>query len=301
MAKGSYTEVVTCECGAEISRTPGKEIAVDPANHTGNNTTTQADVVPATCMAKGSYTEVVTCECGAEISRTPNKELAIDPENHTGNNTTTEEDIVLATCKEKGSYTEVVVCECGAVLSRTPGKEIAIDPANHADYGTEIRNAVTADCVTEGYSGDTYCLACGEKLADGESTGYGAHQLTYTAQKAPTCKDEGLAEYWSCETCGKFFLTEDAAAPLTEEELNEQGRIAKTDVHTDGEPVIENEVAATCDVPGSYDTVVYCTVCGKELSRETHTVTKDHTPGAAVKEKEIPAKYLRRVQQAVSV
>ncbi|MBQ6119557.1 MAG: hypothetical protein IJK98_10020, partial [Clostridia bacterium] len=64
---------------------------------------------------------------------------------------------------------------------------------------------------------------------------------------------------------------------------------AKTDVHTDGEPVIENETAAACDAPGSYDTVVYCTVCGKELSRETHTVTKDHTPGAAVKENEVPA------------
>ncbi|MCD7733285.1 MAG: hypothetical protein LUH56_07600 [Oscillospiraceae bacterium] len=42
--------------------------------------------------------------------------------------------------------------------------------------------------------------------------------------------------------------------------------------HTEGEAVTENEVAATCTTDGSYDTVVYCSVCGEELSRETVTV-----------------------------
>jgi hypothetical protein len=36
--------------------------------------------------------------------------------------------------------------------------------------------------------------------------------------------------------------------------------------------VKENEVAATCGADGSYDTVIYCSVCGEELSRETTTV-----------------------------
>ena len=31
MAKGSYTEVVTCECGTEISRTEGKGDGLDTA------------------------------------------------------------------------------------------------------------------------------------------------------------------------------------------------------------------------------------------------------------------------------
>ena len=43
-------------------------------------------------------------------------------------------------------------------------------------------------------------------------------------------------------------------------------------VHTAGEAVIENKVAATCTEDGSYDSVVYCTVCGEELSRTTVTV-----------------------------
>ncbi|MCD7889806.1 MAG: hypothetical protein LUG23_07845, partial [Oscillospiraceae bacterium] len=42
--------------------------------------------------------------------------------------------------------------------------------------------------------------------------------------------------------------------------------------HTEGEAVTENEVAATCTEDGSYESVVYCSVCGEELSRETITV-----------------------------
>ncbi|MBQ7602274.1 MAG: BspA family leucine-rich repeat surface protein, partial [Lachnospiraceae bacterium] len=42
--------------------------------------------------------------------------------------------------------------------------------------------------------------------------------------------------------------------------------------HKPGEPVKENEKAATCTEEGSYDELVYCTVCGEELSRTHETV-----------------------------
>ncbi|MBQ2061852.1 MAG: InlB B-repeat-containing protein, partial [Oscillospiraceae bacterium] len=48
--------------------------------------------------------------------------------------------------------------------------------------------------------------------------------------------------------------------------------IGEEHVHTPGDPVVENNVAATCTAAGSYDSVVYCTECGEELSRETVTV-----------------------------
>ena len=51
-------------------------------------------------------------------------------------------------------------CSCG----NTTGKK---DPSNHTG-GTEIRNAVSATIDKEGYTGDTYCTGCGEKLADGK-------------------------------------------------------------------------------------------------------------------------------------
>ncbi|MBQ9467866.1 MAG: hypothetical protein IJU52_02535 [Clostridia bacterium] len=39
--------------------------------------------------------------------------------------------------------------------------------------------------------------------------------------------------------------------------------------HVPGDAVIENATDGICEGPGSYDEVVYCTVCGAELSRET--------------------------------
>ncbi len=42
--------------------------------------------------------------------------------------------------------------------------------------------------------------------------------------------------------------------------------------HTPGDPVRENEVAASFKAPGSYDEVVYCAECGEEISRETKTI-----------------------------
>ncbi|MBQ6502159.1 MAG: leucine-rich repeat protein [Mogibacterium sp.] len=45
-----------------------------------------------------------------------------------------------------------------------------------------------------------------------------------------------------------------------------------------GDPVRENVVDSTCKAEGSYDEVVYCTICGKELSRTPKTIArKAHT------------------------
>ena len=58
--------------------------------------------------------------------------------------------------------------------------------------------------------------------------------------------------------------------------------------HVAGEVVVENDKAPTCTKEGSYDNVVYCTVCNAELSRETITVDKiAHTPAAAVEENRV--------------
>jgi len=71
---------------------------------------------------------------------------------------------------------------------------------------------------------------------------------------------------------------------------------AQTDVkfpglaHVPGAAVRENEAAATCAAAGHYDAVVYCAVCGQELSRETKPIEKlAHTPGGAVRENEAAA------------
>ena len=63
--------------------------------------------------------------------------------------------------------------------------------------------------------------------------------------------------------------------------------------HVAGEPVKENEIAATCTQKGSYDKVVYCKDkgCGEELSRENIMVSAlGHKKGDTVIENRVEAK-----------
>ena len=95
------------------------------------------------------------------------------------------------------------------------------------------------------------------------------HTHTYSSWVVvdePTCTEEGLRER-TC-TCGEKET----------ETLEALG-------HTPGEAVREKEVAATCTTAGSYEEVVYCTVCEAELSRKTVTVDAlGHTEGKPVVE-----------------
>lgn len=74
---------------------------------------------------------------------------------------------------------------------------------------------------------------------------------------AATCTETGLTDGVVCGVCGEVIVAQEVIPALG---------------HTAGETVIENEVPATCTEDGSYDEVVYCTVCGEELSRTTVVV-----------------------------
>ena len=50
--------------------------------------------------------------------------------------------------------------------------------------------------------------------------------------------------------------------------------IPPCDIHTPSDTVIENRVDATCTTNGSYDEVVYCSICGAEVSRNIIFVEK---------------------------
>lgn len=88
-----------------------------------------------------------------------------------------------------------------------------------------------------------------------------AHIVEKTVTTAATCTENSyVVEYCYC------------GAVVSETELENTAL-----GHTEGEAVIENNVDATCTANGSYDTVVYCTVCKVELSRTTTTTeAKDH-------------------------
>ncbi|MBR6915584.1 MAG: leucine-rich repeat protein, partial [Clostridia bacterium] len=81
-----------------------------------------------------------------------------------------------------------------------------------------------------------------------------AHVHAYTdVVTAPTCTEQGYTTH-TCE-CGDSYV---------DTYMYALG-------HVPAEAVRENEKAATCTEAGSYDEVVYCSVCKSELSREAKT------------------------------
>lgn len=72
---------------------------------------------------------------------------------------------------------------------------------------------------------------------------------------APTCQEGGYTTY-VCRACKETVI----------------GNLTGATGHTAGEAVEENRVEPTCTEDGSYDSVVYCTVCESEISRETVTI-----------------------------
>ena len=79
------------------------------------------------------------------------------------------------TCAKDSSHTETNACSGGtatcqssaicAVCNTAYGVK---DMTNHTG-GTEVRGSVEATTSTEGYTGDTYCKGCNNKLADGKT------------------------------------------------------------------------------------------------------------------------------------
>ena len=92
------------------------------------------------------------------------------------------------------------------------------------------------------------CSVCG--ATSGSSL---KHTEQIIPGKAATCTEAGLTEGKKCSVCEKT-LTAQQTIPAPG--------------HKPAAAVTENKVAATDTANGSYDTVVYCQQCKKELSRE---------------------------------
>lgn len=100
------------------------------------------------------------------------------------------------------------------------------------------------------------------------------HTHDYQAEvTAPTCTEQGYTTY-TCPEDGDSYV----------------GNYVPALGHAPAEAVRENETAATCSGGGYYDSVIYCSRCGEELSREKVTVdATGHSPAVAVRENESAA------------
>ena len=123
---------------------------------------------------------------------------------------------------------------------------------------TEVTDAVAAPtCTTTGLTEGKHCSVCNEVLVAQETVAALGHTEAVDAAVAPTCTAMGLTEGKHCDVCNKVLVAQIVLPALG---------------HTEGEIVVENNVDSTCTETGSYDNVVYCTVCGEELSRESIVV-----------------------------
>ena len=73
---------------------------------------------------------------------------------------------------------------------------------------TEIRNASNATCTDAGYTGDTWCLDCGEQIGTGAVISATGHQRTELRNvEAADCDDPGYSGDTWCLDCGEQIRT----------------------------------------------------------------------------------------------
>ena len=242
---GNY---VTCSCGKFYSDVECKnEIAdltawksgagkIDATGHE-KTTTTKVD---ATCTQNGSVT--VTCDaCDATISTE-----TIEAQGHFFGQWTKTKD---PTCTEKGEDRRD--CKnCDHVETR------AVDAKGHTEGTVVVENEKAATCTAEGsYDNVIYCSICNAELSRNTIAVEKVAHDYKTVVTEPTCTDKGYTTY-TCSVCGDSYVADEVAA------LG----------HTPGETVVENNVPSDYNNAGSYENVVYCTVCNVELSRNKVTV-----------------------------
>ena len=284
----SITNIVTtpAECETEGLRTYTAKIMFGGEEYVTTTTETipalehvedeavRENEVPASCTAAGSYDEVIYCSvCGEELSR---EEKVIDALGHSFTSYVSDNN---ATCTEDG--TETAKCDrCevtdtrtdeGSALGHDWAEEWTTDGTAHwheCSRCDEINDKANHSGGEATCTNPAECEVCGAEY--GEALG---HDLQHHEAQAATCTEIGWNAYDTCSRCDY----------TTYEEIPALG-------HTEGAPVRENEAAATCTAAGSYDEVVYCSVCGEELSREEKTIEAlGHTEGAPVRENEAAA------------
>lgn len=189
-----------------------------------------------------------------------------------------------ATCESQA------LCEvCGAAYG-------ALNPDNHTGK-TEVRGDKAATCTAEGYTGDTYCAGCGEKLALGIVLPKIDHTFgEWTVTKEPTETATGEKER-ICSGCGAIDKAEipvlghthsygkdwksDADNHWHECDCGEKADVA---AHIYGDWTITK--AATATEAGSREK--YCTVCDYKVTESIPAAGTITTPTATPSPTAVP-------------
>ena len=172
-----YTGDTWCtDCNQKIA--DGKETPVLGHNFHGTENVTKA----ATCTTEGI--KLVKCtRCDAVDTQTIPK----DPDAHDWGEwqVTTH-----ATCTTPGVETRY----CHNNNSHFETRPTAKDSNNHTGHGTHIEGYVAPTCTKDGYTGDTYCNGCNQKIKDGTVIPATGHHWVDKGDGTHTCPDCGATE-----------------------------------------------------------------------------------------------------------
>mgnify|MGYP003106216485 CR=1 FL=1 len=193
-----------------------------------------------------------------------------------------------------GSYTETATANAGDVINYVNGVWGGT-PCAHEN--TELRNAKEATCTEPGYTGDTYCKDCNEKIADGKvipALGHAWDDGVITT--APTCENAGVKTF-TCTRCNETKTDAISATGHTPVQIPEKPATCTEPGHTSGTKcsvcdailsgvevipakghteVIDAAKAPTCTEPGLTEGK-HCSVCNTVLVAQKEIPAKGHT------------------------
>ena len=228
----SNLQTISLSCKSSLKKSDFGDKA-DLVSYTNQHTLTKTAAKAATCSESGNK-EYWTCEhCGKYFlsdDANPATATAVElsetviPASHK----LTKVDAKDATCSESGNK-EYWTCEhCGKYfLSDDANPETAkavelsetVIPASHKLTKVEAKDAT---CTENGNKAYWTCEHCkkyflsddtnpetAKAVEQSETVIPASHKLTKVEAKAATCTEDGNIEYWTCEHCKKYFLSDD--------------------------------------------------------------------------------------------
>ena len=183
------------------------------------------------------------------------------------------------------NYGEVIIRNCTktSIDGICSSNVTKTDCANHgtltvAHVLTHVEANAPA-CEVAGNVEYDKCLGC-EKNFDAEGNELASVEVAplehdYNAVVTdPTCDKDGFTTH-TCKLCGKSYTDSVVNGGHKDENSDLKCDACGTNLcvdHVPAEAVKENEVKATCEANGSYESVVKCSVCSFEISRDTVSV-----------------------------
>ena len=154
-----------------------------------------------------------------------------------------------------GTYYETKTAKTGDTINYVNGVWGGT-PCAHEN--TELRNAKEATCTEPGYTGDTYCKDCGEKIDTGTAIPAKGHTEVIDEAVAATCTTPGKTAGKHCAVCHAVLVEQ---------------KVVPAKGHTE---VIDPAVEPTCTEPGKTEGK-HCSVCNKVIVAQEEIPAKGHT------------------------